>query len=67
MCQNVILQALFQFAQHIYEKGKDPEPSPEPHLWLLDPDPGGPKTCGSCGSVSGSPNTDKNKESYFKA
>ncbi len=26
-------------------KGKDPEP--DPHLWLMNPDPGGPKTCGS--------------------
>ncbi len=24
-------------------KGKDPDP----HLWLMDPDPGGPKTSGS--------------------
>jgi hypothetical protein len=31
-------------------KGKDPDP----YLWLIDPDPGGPKTCGS-GSGSGSP------------
>ncbi len=30
-------------------KGKDP------HLLLMDPDPGGPKTCGSSGSGSGSP------------
>jgi hypothetical protein len=29
-------------------KGKDPEP----YLQLIDPDPGGPKTCGSCGSGS---------------
>ncbi len=29
-------------------KGNDPDP--DPHLWLMDPDPGGPKTCGSCGS-----------------
>ncbi len=28
-------------------KGKDPEPDPDPYLWLMDPDPGGPKTCGS--------------------
>ncbi len=34
-------------------KGKDPDP----HLWLMDPDPGGPKTCGSCGS--GSPTLEK--------
>ncbi len=33
-------------------KGKDPEP--DPYLWPMDPDPGGPKTCGS-GSGSGSP------------
>ncbi len=29
-------------------KGKNPDPSP----WLIDPDPGGPKTCRSCGSGS---------------
>jgi hypothetical protein len=33
--KNPILQALFQ-------KGKDPDP----YLRLMDPDPGGPKTCG---------------------
>ncbi len=33
-------------------KGKDPEPNPDPYLWLMDPE--GPKTCGSCGSGSGS-------------
>ncbi len=22
---------------------------PDPYIWLMDPDPGGPKTCGSCG------------------
>jgi len=33
-------------------KGKDPEPDPDPYLWLMDPDPGGPKTWGSCGSGS---------------
>ncbi len=32
-------------------KGKDPDP----YLLLLDPDPGGPTTCGSLGSGSGSP------------
>ncbi len=32
-------------------KGKDPDP----YLWLMDPDPGGQKICGSCGSGSGSP------------
>ncbi len=31
-------------------KGKDPDP--DPHLWLMDPDLGGPKACGSCGSGS---------------
>jgi hypothetical protein len=37
-------------------KGKDPDP--DPHLWLMDPDPGGPKACGSgfrSGSGSRSP------------
>ncbi len=29
-------------------KGKDP--NPDPYLWLIDPDIGGPETCGSCGS-----------------
>jgi hypothetical protein len=24
----------------------DPELDPDPYLWLMDPDPGGPKTCG---------------------
>jgi hypothetical protein len=33
-------------------KGKDPEPHPDPYLWLIDPDRGGPKTCGSRGSGS---------------
>jgi hypothetical protein len=26
-------------------KGKDPEP--DPYIWLMDPDPGDPKTCRS--------------------
>jgi len=29
------------------------DPDLEPHFWLMDPDPGGPKTCGSGGSGSG--------------
>ncbi len=46
-----ILQALFQCAQHIYEKregfgsGSVPLTDGDPGL-----DPGGPKACGSCGS-----------------
>jgi hypothetical protein len=32
---------------------KDPEPDPDPYLWLMDPDPEGPKTCGSGTSESG--------------
>jgi hypothetical protein len=35
---------------HLWEKGKDPDP----YLWLMDPNRGGPK---KCGSGSGSPNT----------
>jgi hypothetical protein len=31
----------------LVRKGKDPEPDPDPHLFLMDQDPGGPKTCGS--------------------
>ncbi len=38
-------------------KGKDPDPDPDldPHLWLKNPDQGGPKTYGSCESGSGTP------------
>ncbi len=50
LCQNFILKALFQSAQHLYEKLKDPAPDLDTYHWLMDPDPGGPKTC-----VSGSP------------
>jgi hypothetical protein len=35
-------------------KRKDPEPDPDPCLLLTDPDQGGPKSCGSCESGSGS-------------
>ncbi len=28
-------------------KGKDPVTDSDPYLWLMDPDPGGPKICGS--------------------
>jgi hypothetical protein len=31
----------------------DPDPEPDPYLWLMDPNPRGPKTCGS-GSWFGS-------------
>ncbi len=34
-------------------KRRDPDPGLDPYLWLMDPDEGGPKTCGS-GSGSGS-------------
>jgi hypothetical protein len=41
-------------------KGKDLDPELDPHLWLTDPDLGGPKTCGSCGSGSPTlPNTQR--------
>jgi hypothetical protein len=47
----IIFQALFQSAQHIYEKreGYGSVSDPDPYLCLKDrdPDPGGPKTCGS--------------------
>ncbi len=37
-------QALLQSAQHLYEiKWKDPYPAPA-YLWLINPEPGGPKT-----------------------
>ncbi len=45
------MQAFFQSAQHLYEKregsGAGSDLDPDPYLWLMDPDPGGPKTCGS--------------------
>ena len=43
-------------------KGKDTEPEPDPHLWLMDPDPGGPKTCGS-----GSPTLQKTIYFHLRA
>ncbi len=51
------------FCRHYYSplntfmrKGKDPEPERDPYICLMDPDPdpGGPKTCGSRGSWFGS-------------
>ncbi len=40
----------FSLLNTFMRKGKDPEPDPDPYLWLMDPYPGGPKTCGSSGS-----------------
>jgi hypothetical protein len=49
------LQALFFIPLNIFmRKRKDLEQDPDQHLWLMDPDPEGFKTCGS-GSGSGSP------------
>ncbi len=48
------LQALFQSAQHIYEKREGSGHGSVPLTNDPDPDPGGPKTCGCCGSGSGS-------------
>jgi hypothetical protein len=56
LCKNDILQALYQSAQHIYEKiegsgsGAGARSGSVP--LTKDPDPGGPTTCGSCGSGS---------------
>ncbi len=55
MCLNsLFVKHYFSLLNTFMGKGKDPEPNPEPYLWLMDPDPGGPKTCGSF-SGSGSP------------
>ncbi len=35
----------FSLFKTFMRKGKDPDP--DPYLWLMDPDPGGSKTCGS--------------------
>ncbi len=43
----------FRLLNTFMRKAKDPDP--DPYLRLLDPDPGGLKPCGSCGSGSGSP------------
>jgi hypothetical protein len=43
LCQNFILKALFQSAQHLYEKWEGAGSGSIP-LTLMDPDPGGPKT-----------------------
>ncbi len=40
----------FSLLNTFMRKGKDTDP--DPYLWLMDPDPGGPKTCGSFGSGS---------------
>ncbi len=42
----------FYFVKHFFTPrntfmGKRKEPEPDPYLWLVDLDPGGPKTCGS--------------------
>jgi hypothetical protein len=50
LCLNSILQALFQSAQHICGKKEGSGSVPLTN----HPDPDGPKTCGSCGSRSGS-------------
>ncbi len=43
----IILQAIYQSAQHLYEKRQGSGPGSIRYLWLMDLDPGGPKTCGS--------------------
>jgi hypothetical protein len=66
-----LLNFVKMFCKHYFSplntfirKGKDPELDPDPHLLLVDPDPdpGGPKTCGSvsgsgflCGAMLNSP------------
>jgi hypothetical protein len=44
------------FMRKVEEPDPDPDPDVDPYLCLMDPDPGGLKTCGSCGS--GSPTLD---------
>ncbi len=57
--KNLFCKHYFNLLNTFMRKGKDPNPEldPGPYLWLMDPapDPGGPKTCGSSGSGSGSP------------
>jgi hypothetical protein len=54
LCKNFVLNHYFSPLNTFMRKGKDPdqEPEPDPNFLLIDPDPGGPKTCGSCGSGS---------------
>ncbi len=49
------------FKQLFMRKGKGPDP--DPYLWLIDPEPRGPKTFGSCGSGS---TTLKNSGGFFR-
>jgi hypothetical protein len=44
-CKNFIFRPYFCLLNTSMRKGKDPEP--DPYLMDSDPDPGGPKTCGS--------------------
>ncbi len=47
-------------------KDLDPDPDPDPYFLLTDTDPGGPKTCGSGGSGSGTlPTALYVKNTYF--
>ncbi len=51
---NEVTEIKILFCKHYFSpldtfmrKGKDPEPDPDPYFGLMDPDQGGPKTCGS--------------------
>ncbi len=55
-CVKFFCRQYFSPLNTLMRKGKDTESDPDPYLSLIDPDPGGPKTCGSrSGSGSGSP------------
>ena len=47
-CENLFCKHYFSPLNIFMRKGKDPDP----YLWLMDPDSGGPKTCVSSGSGS---------------
>jgi hypothetical protein len=41
------VSSVFSLLNIFRRKGKDPELGPDLYLRLIDPDPGGPKTCGA--------------------
>jgi hypothetical protein len=49
-CKSFLLKFYILQAQHLYEKREGSGCGSIPQF--MDPDPGGPKTCGSCGSES---------------
>jgi hypothetical protein len=54
LISNSIFSAYYFLKVHLYHFSKIKSQKSHKYLWLVDPDPGGLKTCGSVGSGSGS-------------